>query len=206
MKRGSCYPLLVIGAVSLLLTGCLFKKTTVTARHFILSPLSTNEPALAATEKISVGIGVVKLPGYLLRDSLAVRNGDNEIEYLEDARWGERLDVSFQRTLAANLSRLLPSENVYSTDWLRSQVTLRVFVSVQQFEVDTQGRGTLVARWRISAPDNDTPLKSGVARVERTGASPRGNPGAIAATLSDLTGEFSRELAQVIRENSKQKP
>jgi len=204
MKPVACLARVIFALViAVLLTGCLFKKSPVTVRHFILSPITTNEPQLAVTEQLSVGIGVVKMPSYLLRDSLAVRNGANEIEYLENAQWGERLDHCFQRTVAANLSRLLPSDNVYTTDWARNQVLLRVFINVQQFEVDAKGHGTLVAHWRITAANSDKLLKNGTARLNRAGGSPKGNPGAIAATLSDLTLAFSRDVAQSISENAK---
>ncbi len=146
------------------------------------------------------------MPPYLLRKSMAIRNGANEIEYIEDALWGERLDQCFQRTLAANLSRLLSSDHIYLGDWGREQVQARVFIDVQQFDVDTSGHGNLNAQWRITAPDSDIPLKSGRARLDRSGASPRGNPGVVATTLSDLTAEFSRDLAQSIRESVKSSP
>jgi uncharacterized lipoprotein YmbA len=204
MKSGLSFLRLgFVAATGILLTGCLSNRATVSTRHFVLTPISTNEPASAATEHLSVGIGFVKMPSYLLRNSIAVRNGTSEIEYLEDAQWGERLDQCFQQTLAANLSRLLCSDNIYLTDWARNQVMLRVYINVQQFEVDTQGRGTLIAQWRITAPDNDMPLKSGRAQLARTGATPRGNPEVIAVTLSELTAEFSRDLARSIRESSK---
>src|SRR6185436_14781506 len=132
----------------LLLTGCLFKPATVSTRRFILAPIPTNEPAPAATGHLSVGIGFVKMPAYLLRTSMTVRNG-HEIEYLDDALWAERLDQSFQRTLAANLSRLLSSDSIHLADWGRNQVMVRVSVNVQQFDVDAHGSGTLIAQWRI---------------------------------------------------------
>jgi uncharacterized lipoprotein YmbA len=143
------------------------------------------------------------MPSYLLRSSIAVRNGANEMEYLDDAQWAERLDQSFQRTLAANLSRLLPSDHVYLSDWGRDQMQAKVSINVQQFEVDIRGHGTLIAQWQITTPDSDTPLKSGEASLAHTGASPHGNPQAIATILSDLATEFSRDLAQSIRESVK---
>jgi uncharacterized lipoprotein YmbA len=186
-----------------LLTGCLLKRATDSTRHFVLSPISTNEPAPVATEHLSVGIGFVKMPSYLLRNSMAIRNGANEIEYLEDARWAERLDQCFQRTLAVNLSGLLPSDSIYLTDFGRDKEMVSVFINVQQFDVDAGGRGTLTAQWRIASPNSDRPLRSGHTRLVRTGATPRRNPDVIAMTLSDLAGEFSRELAQLIRESAR---
>ena len=78
-----------------------------------------------------------------------------------------------------------------------------VVVNVEQFDVDTNGRGTLTAHWRIASPNSDQPLRSGHTRLVRTGAAPRRSPDVIAMTLSDLAGEFSRELAQPIRESAR---
>jgi len=207
MKSDLCIPQRVFVTVAgMLLTGCLLKPVTDSTRHFVLAPIATNEPAQAATGHLSVGIGVVKMPAYLLRNSLAIRDGANEIEYLEDALWGERLDRCLQRTVAANLSRLLSSDSIYLADWWHDQTEARVFINVQQFDVDVGGHGTLIAQWRITVPNRATPLKSGEVRLDRTGASPRGNPKVIAATLSELTAEFSRDLAQSIREAVKSKP
>lgn len=190
----------VVAAGGVLLSGCLSRPPTLNVRHFVLAPISTNEPASTATKDFSVGIAFVKMPTYLLRKSLAVRNSANEIEYIEDALWAERLDQSFHRTLAANLSRLLPSANIHLTDWPRDQEVIKISIDVRQFDVDSSGRGNLNAYWRITSPGGDQHSKAGQARLIRTGASPRGHPEVIAMTLSDLTAEFSCELAQWIRE------
>lgn len=190
---------LVVAVTCTVFTGCLFKSATVSPRHFVLAPITTNEPASAPTGHLSVGIAHVKMPPYLLRDSIAFRDGANEIGYLEDATWGERIDQCFQRTLAANLSQLLSSDSIYAVDSGHNQTMMCVLVNIQQFDVDTRGHGTLIAQWRITTPDSDTPLKTGYAQLARTGASPHGKPEVIASTLSDLAAEFSRDLAQTIR-------
>ncbi|SRR5213593_4785964 len=193
--------LLFLALTGMFLTGCLLKRTTDSTRHFVLTPIPVDESAPAPSRHWSIGLGSVRMPSQLLRDSLVVRNGANEIEYLENALWAERLDHGFERILAANLSRLLSTDAIYPEGWGRGQVMARVSVNVQQFEVDTGGSGTLVAQWRITAPENDRPLKSGLAQLSRTGASPRAKPEVIATTLSDLAADFSRDLAQSIRES-----
>jgi len=193
--------LLFLALTGMFLTGCLLKRTTDSTRHFVLTPIPVDESAPAPSRHWSIGLGSVRMPSQLLRDSLVVRNGANEIEYLENALWAERLDHGFERILAANLSRLLSTDAIYPEGWGRGQVMARVSVNVQQFEVDTGGSGTLVAQWRITAPENDRPLKSGLAQLSRTGASPRAKPEVNATTLSDLAADFSRDLAQSIRES-----
>jgi uncharacterized lipoprotein YmbA len=196
-----CY--IALGFICMILAGCMFKPATVSPRYFALTAIPTSEPRHAVSsdaENLSVGIGFVKMPSYLLRNSIAVRNGANEIEYLENALWSERLDESFQRDLAANLADLPPSDRIYLADWAHDQVTVAVYINVQQFDVDINGHGTLIAQWRIAAPGSAVPLKSGRTRLDQTGASPRGRTEVIAKTLSDLAAQFSRDLAQSIRE------
>ena len=203
MNLRCCAALAVLCVV---FSGCMFKPVTVSVRHFTLAPLSTNDPAPiapTANEHLSVGIGFVKMPSYLLHNSIAVRNSANEIEFLEDAVWSGRLDESFQRDVAGNLAELLPSDSIYLTDWGRNQVTVAVYITVEQFDVDVNGHGTLATQWRIAAPGVDVPLKSGRTRLERDGASPRGKPEVIAIIMSDLAAQFSRDLAQSIRESKK---
>jgi len=195
-----CY--IAFAFVCMILSGCMFKPVTVSTRHFTLAPIPMSESRPAASsnaENLSVGIGFVKMPSYLLRDSMVIRHGA-EIQYLEDAVWSERLDESFQRDLAANLAELLHSDSIYFTDWAHDQVTVAVYIDVQQFDVDINGHGTLIAQWRITAPRSEVPLKSGRTRLDLTGASPRGKPEVIAETLSNLADQFSRDLAQSIRE------
>lgn len=195
-----------IVGTAMLLTGCLFKAATVPTRHFVLASIPSKEIAPAEKGHLGVGIGSVNMPSYLLRDSMAVRNGANEIEFIENALWAERLDHSFQQALAANLSALLPSDQVYRSAWSPDQVKVTAVIKIEQFDVDLQGQGTLVAWWRINALNENAPLKSGETRLVQNGPPPRGNPQAIATTLSTLTGQFSRELAQAIREAAPAKP
>src|SRR5262250_623363 len=103
---------LFIALACILLAGCAFKRTTDSTRHFVLTPIPAKDPppVEAATRHLSIEIAFVRMPSELLRDSVAVRNGENEIEYLENALWADRLDHSFERTLAVNLSRLLSSD------------------------------------------------------------------------------------------------
>lgn len=194
--------LLLIGALCLLVSGCLPKPNTMATRSYLLSPLPAN-PSVASTAPAgpSVGIGMVKLPDYLLKTSLAVRAGSHEITYLESSLWAERLDTSFQRTLAANLAVLLPTDRVRLSSWSRDEVSRVVYVSVDRFDVDSQGTGTLVAWWRITSGSADRSLASGEFRDIQSGPTPSQRPDAIAATLSRLTDQLGRSIAIALRES-----
>src|SRR6266536_2377273 len=203
MKPGFCLMRLAfVLHSSVLLSGCLLNTATVPARHFVLAPISADQSSPTPKEHLQIEIGFVKMPAYLLRDSIAVRNGANEIEYLENALWAERLDQSFQRALMADLYGSLP-ETIHFADSEGNRQTAKIFINVHRFDVDTKGRGTLVAQWRIAASDGARSLTSGYTSLDRTGVSPRGNPAAIARTMSELTADFSNELTRSLKGSAK---
>ena len=202
-KRLSYFHLLpLICGVSLFLGGCIIKPAQVPTRHFVLAPIPTPEHAPATAQASPVEVGVVKMPAYLLRDSMVVRKSGEEVEYLETALWAERLDQCFRHTLAENLSLLTSNRDCLASSE-RDRLVIRVSVTVEQFDVDSQGEGRLLAQWRLSNVGSNEPFKSGQARLLRTGPSPRGNPQAIATTMSALLAEFSQELAQALCESTR---
>ncbi len=184
---------------ALFLGGCVFHPATNLPRQFVLTPIPYRQTT-TQIDPLWVGVRSVKMAPYLLKPSIAVRKNPNEIEYLENAAWAERLNLAFQRTLAADLTAELPSDRVYLSAWEPGQVKRIVVVTVEQFDVDIQGRGTLIADWMVLGQESEKPLLSGQARLNRTGASPRDSLEAIAKTLSDLVGEFSRELARALQQ------
>lgn len=188
----------IICSPVLLLSGCVIKPVPVPTRHFVLAPVPAPDVHPTIARQHSVEVGLVKMPSYLLRDSMAIRNGPSEIQYLETAHWAERLDRLFRETLEQNLWVLLAPTPAN----LSSDRRVRVSVNVQQFDVDTDGRGTLLAEWRLTPTVADKPIKSGQARLIRPGPSPRGSPQTIAKTLSALLAEFSQELAPLLRESA----
>jgi uncharacterized lipoprotein YmbA len=184
------------------LTGCFgfLKPARATARHFVLTPLPAAGPAKVAPGALSVGVGQVKLPPYLFDTSLAVRKGTNEVDYLPTVLWAERLDTGIQRVLAADLATLLPTDQVRLSAWRSEDVAAEVYVTIQQFDVDTSGRGMLVAWWRILSPGGEKTLKAGESRYTRQGPAPDTSPSGAITTLSELMADFSRQLAQAIKE------
>jgi uncharacterized protein len=192
-----------LGALALCagLTGCsVLKPAKNTTRQFVLTPLPATGQAATPAGSIAVGVGQVKLPAYLFDTSLAVRKGTNEIDYLTEVLWAERLDVSLQRVLAANLAILLPTDQIRLSSWRSDDVAAEIHVTIEQFDVDASGQAVLVAWWRILSPGGAKTLKSAQARLTRLGPAPETNPSGAVATLSDLVGELSRQLAQALQE------
>jgi hypothetical protein len=183
------------------LTSCGFlKPAKSTARYFVLTPLPAPAPAPAAASSLAVGLGQVKLPAYLFNSSLVVRKGTNEVEYLPSVLWAERLDTGFQRVLAADLAIVLPTDRIHQSAWQRDAVAAEIYVTLEQFDVDASGRGVLVARWRILSAGGEKILKAGGTRLTRQGPPPDEGASGAVATLSELVANFSRQLAQALKE------
>lgn len=191
--------LLALGACAVL-TGCLnfLKPSRSNARHFVLAPLPAAEGAGAGRTNLAVGLGPVKLPAYLYSTSLAIRKNANEIAYQTLAVWAERLDSGIQRVLAANLAVLLPTERVRLAAWRPDDVAVELHVTIEQFDVDSTGRGVLVARWRVVASGGEVTLKTGESRLVRQGLAPEADPAIAVATLSELVADLGRQLAEAI--------
>ena len=184
------------------LTGCFgfLKPSPVNTRYFVLTPLPAAKtvPSVSAAP-VALGIGFIKLPAYLFNSAVAVRTAPNEISYLDNVLWAERLDNGLQWILAANLATLLPTDRIRLSAWQPEDVTVEVYVTVEQFDVDSTGRGVLVAWWRILSPGGGKTLKAGQFRAARPGPVLNTDPQGAIATLSELAADLSREIAVGIK-------
>jgi uncharacterized lipoprotein YmbA len=191
--------LLALATAGSCLAGCSFLKPSgIEPRLFLLTPLpAVSVPAGQAV--VSLGIGTVKVPSYLLKNSMEVRRGTNEVAFLDGTVWAERLDLALQRVLAANLAALLPSDRVHLSAWQPEAVNVEVYVTVEQFDVDEHGAGVLSAWWRLVSPGGEKELKTGHFRSTRTGPAAQASPEGAVATLSALAADLSRELGAAIK-------
>jgi len=193
----------MIWTVALCLGGCsiLNPPAGITPRKFVLSPVHTAaESPARESANLVVGIKQVKVPGYLSTKAFAVRRSDNEIVYPESLQWAERLDSALQQVLGANLSALIPTDQVRFTLWDPGTVSVQIDVSVAQFDVNSQGEAVLVAWWRLLSPTN-TVISSGQFSQTRQGPSPDANPQNAVSSLSSLVGELAEKLAQEIKQS-----
>ena len=190
---------LPLAVVVLCASGCLMGGNTVTPRQFVLSPVSKPPATEAFAKPPGIGVGIVRVPGYLQRSAMAIRKDNNEIVYLDGAVWAERLDSLIQRSLAENLSTQVPTDSIRLSSWLKDEVQRAVFVTVERLDVDQAGRGTLIAWWRVTSSDGAKTYKDGEIRITQA-ASARGvHPEGVADTVGKLLDQMSMTLSEAIR-------
>lgn len=201
LKTGRRARVLLISPCSILLclglAGCSFLKPAKdSTQYYLLTPVASTSGGAVAP---AVGLGQIKMPAYLDNTSLVVRKGTNEVQYLDTAIWAERLDVGFQRVLAADLATLLPTDQVRLSAWQQDEVAKEVYVNVEQFDVDTAGKGILIARWRILSPGGDKVLKAERSVLTHQGPPPDSGASGAVATQSELVADLARQLARALK-------
>lgn len=180
------------------LAGCLnLKPRERPVRHFVLTPMDPApvNAAPAAAPGFSVGLAPIGVPGYVRGSLLAVRTTANELRYDELWQWAERLEDGIPRVVAVNLGGLLPEIQVRRSAWRREDVACELYLTVDRFDVDEAGRGSLVARWRITAPGAGAVLRHGELTQTREGPTPNADPAGSVATLSRLLEDLARQVA-----------
>jgi uncharacterized lipoprotein YmbA len=173
----------------------------IATRSFVLTPLSDEPSSVrSGATNLIVGMRRVKTPEYLSTKTFAMRQGGNEIVYLEAAEWAEPLNMALERVLAADLGAFVPTDQVRLSLWPPEAVTVEVEVSVERFDVDSHGEGVLKAWWRVLSPGPDKVLASGRFSATRKGPPPNKDPQGAAASMSSLAADLAQTLAQAVKQ------
>lgn len=192
MIRSGYLPIAICMAI--LLTAC---TTTSTTRFYQLAPIATDgapdEPGATV-----LALGPLTFPEYLKRPQMVKRGSGTTISVDEFNRWAEPLDESMPRVLAGNVDGLMSDLVVVPFKNRAVEASYRLYGSVTQFDADESGRTVLIVQWGI------TRTEGGVTVAPRTDryvaqATPADDPAAIAGAMSDLLGQFSREIVTLVR-------
>ena len=203
--------LALVGFLFAVVLGCgsIFPKPRP-SRLYVLTSLSPPEHAtdpsagpgrggreIADSRLISVGIGPIRLPGYLDREEIMIRVEPNRFKILEDERWAEPLDENFPRVLMQNLSVLLRTDQIFVFPWPRNEKpSYRVDVEVLRFESNSASQSQLTARWTITHVNKNQKAVSNELRVVRQAKDD--SVGAAVAALSETVADLSSDIADAL--------
>jgi uncharacterized protein len=163
----------------------------------IAQPGSVTTRASSNPAGVSIGIGPIRLPGYLDRQEIVTRVSQNRIDLSEYDRWAERLETNFTRVLAQNLSVLLNTDQLVFYPWeLNRKPNYQVTIEMLRFESNTRGEVQLSARWEILDTNKRTQLQAGETGITRQPTAQ--STDASVAALSEALGDLSREIANAV--------
>jgi uncharacterized lipoprotein YmbA len=187
-----------IGFMAVSFDGCgsVFPKPSP-SRLYALSPLSQAGADMDHPRQISLGIGPVRLPGYLDRQEIVTRAGSNRFDLFEYDRWAEPLDENFTRVLTQNLSILLRTDRIVAYPWpLDTKPRYRVEIQVLRFESNSAREAELSARWAVIDETGKEAPNLKESRLTRP-AKEKSIDAAVAA-LSETVEDLSREIAKTV--------
>jgi uncharacterized lipoprotein YmbA len=146
----------------------------------------------------AVIVGPFQLAEYLARPQIVAQGDGNRVAINDFDRWAEPLDANFQAVVAANVGRLLGSDQVLE---FPAQTILkdarRVSGRVVRFDVDGSGEAVLEVQWGIN--DADGTIQAG-GRLSRYTARASGDSmDARVAALNAAIGDFSADVAAALR-------
>jgi uncharacterized protein len=189
---------IALGLMGLSVEGCgSFFPKPIPSRLFTLSSLPSTGADTHHSRQISLGIGPVRLPGYLDRQEILTRVAQNRFDLFAHDRWAEPLDENLTRVLTQNLSILLRTDRIVVYPWtMDKKPHYRVEIEVLRFESNSAGEGQLSARWAVvdetgkEAPNLNESHLSRPAKEKSIDAS--------VSALSETVADLSREIAKTV--------
>ncbi|MBL8199728.1 MAG: membrane integrity-associated transporter subunit PqiC [Chromatiales bacterium] len=180
-------------ALALVIAAC---ASSPAPRYFRLVALA--EPVAAASPAgTAVIIGPFQLAEYLDRPQLVTRDGPNGVTVADYERWAEPLDANFQAAVAANVGRLLGSDQVLE---FPAQTILkggrRVTGRVLQFDVDAAGLAVLEVQWGVLDGASAVVRPGRVSRYEARASGPAA--AARVAAMNATVTAFSADVAAAV--------
>jgi hypothetical protein len=163
----------------------------------VLNATATPSEASVDTTDLRLGVGRITLPEFLNRPQIVTRTSANKVRMADFSQWAEPLEKGIPRVLSENLARLTGTDQVSVYPWpTQMEFDLMVEIAIIQFEGNTDGEVSLVARWRLVRTDGSQafPLQ-GSSYAES--AADRSTE-ALVAAMSRTLASLSRDIASAI--------
>ena len=209
MRRFVALPLLFT-LTCLALAGCgSLSPRPDPSRFFTLTAQAEAAPAAKnpGMEQLFLGVGPIRLPGYLDREELVTRINQNRFDVAQNDRWIEPLEENFSRVLAQNLSALLAIERIFRHPWPGNRrITHQVEIEILRFEADSTQEAQLAARWSVIDAGAKQPLaiKSSFLRRPSREQTREGSVDAMSEALADLSREIADTVRAIVRQQKPQ--
>ncbi len=181
-----------------LVNGCSGVSSTVPIRYYLIDPAEYRNVSLKADKPLSIEIISLHIPQYLERFHIATRTSKSQLEFSESHQWGENLRKNLLRTMSRNLSELLSTFDIGTP--LNRSASLpdyRVQVHIEQFELESNQKVKLVARWQLSGGTQSKPL--GIFNAELQGEEiKKMNYEKTVSVMRQLYGDLCERIAKSI--------
>jgi cholesterol transport system auxiliary component len=163
------------------------------SNYYVLSVASQPSVHYANKGRV-IGVEKVTVPAYLYKRELAIAKSSSQIVLLDNAVWGEDLDVGLTARLIGFLQKKFNQPNVYAYPWgLDKQPTVRVSVHVTRF-IAQGNKVYLDATWSVE----NLKTKRRKAKLFTTSVNTSLDTQSIVASMDKAFIQFEEEVARGI--------
>ncbi|MBL6766088.1 MAG: membrane integrity-associated transporter subunit PqiC [Verrucomicrobiae bacterium] len=186
----------------LTLTGCVnLDPAPDNARHFTLAATAVsgnaNRPALA------VAVMPVVIPDFLKRSNIIMRKSADELDISPFSRWAEPLENGIARVVAQNLTTLLNSRFIRTSDQRATRKDeLQLNINVIEFTTSPTGEARVVIESKLIGPDGQSVVTASRTRLTTPPAAEPADTAKAVAALSDTLRQYAEQLAAVLLQSS----
>ncbi len=183
-------------------TALLFSCGSSSSNFYILTPSNNYQQINSNTENdISIGIGSLEFPDYLLKPQIVTYTKNNEIFFDEYNRWAEPLNENFTHIVLENLSNMIPTNNIYLFMWPEEKSNIfQITIKIDQFGMSSDSTVVLAARWAVSTSNEMAFLMTEKSSYQERITNLDYNQ--ITAAMSKLTEEFCKDIAAEVKERA----
>jgi len=197
--RNLQYKIIISLFLAYLITGCLGSRSTVPIRYYLIDPAEYPSSSFKTDKPLSIEIISLHIPQYLERFHIAKRVSKSQLDFSETHQWGENLRKNLLRTMSRNLSKLLSTLDIGTP--LNRSASLpdyRVQIHIEQFELESNNKVKLVARWQLSNRNKSKPLGVFSAKLQGEKAIKKGNYEQMVSVMRQLYGDLCERIAKTI--------
>jgi len=195
--------ILSIAVFALALNGCISIADSPVPRQYMPHSLAAQETnKFDYPSKGIIGIGPVRIPEYLNRPQMVIREKNNLYTFSQFDRWAEPLDTVILRLLDDGVSTMLVNADTVKFSWsILVPVKYQVTVDVIQMESELDGDLRLSARWNIFDLESKSLIFTKRSEIV-TPITPHdyfGMSNALSSTVQALSAEVAGELSGIAK-------
>ncbi len=197
--RSLQYKIIISLFLACLMTSCLGSRSMVPIRYYLIDPAEYPSSSFKTDKPLSIEIISLHIPQYLERFHIAKRLSKSQLDFSETHQWGENLRKNLLRTMSRNLSQLLSTLDIGTP--LNRSASLpdyRVQIHIEQFELESNNKVKLVARWQLSSRNKSKPLGVFSAKIQGEKAIKKGNYEQMVSVMRQLYGDLCERIANTI--------
>jgi len=117
---------------------------------YLLKAIEPVQDKLVAQKPISIYLQSVDFPDYLDRPQMVLRKDSVTLDVEQFQRWGEPLNISFERVFRENLEMRLAPAKVLSKKTFSAMVfDYQLAIDISRFDTDAQQQAILQLNWTI---------------------------------------------------------